>query len=118
MGKPLRIVVGKAGRSISVLPNQRLKREIHADSLRSLHQQRGCPRIAKDQNFGRSELHTGHGRRGSVINTRMIEIPRVVSAAASRSIVSFGPNLLPQTINPSGVMACIPPRSGVIRERF
>ena len=109
MGKPLRIVVGKAGRPISVLPNQRLKREIHADSLRSLYQQRGCPRTAKDQNFGRSELHTGHGRRGSVINTRMIEIPRVVSAAASRSIVSFGPNLLMQAINPSAVIAETPP---------
>ena len=35
-------------------------------------------------------------------------MPRLVTAAMSRSIVSFGPWLLTQAVNPSGVMARTP----------
>src|SRR5215472_16784629 len=38
---------------------------------------------------------------GSMVDTRHDRNPAVVTAAASRLIVSFGPNLLTQAINPS-----------------
>src|SRR5215469_18408948 len=61
----------------------------------------GLPKIRTS--VGRNSIPTAAAAAAWSIRA-IIEIPRLVTAAASRSTVSFGPNLLTQVINPSAVM--------------
>ena len=93
LGEPLRIVVGKPGRPILVLPNRRLEREIN--SRWSARPASTACRPADCRRFGRSQLHTDRGRRRSMVDTRRDRKPAGCYCIPFRALRRIWPSILP-----------------------